>query len=175
MKDRYVVDTNVLIAASAVDLTSAMAIHASPAEPELRKRVKSWLDAFSASPSKLILDGSLAIEQEYRKNLSYSDYGIQVLQHKWDTLCVELVDIAYDQNGYAILGGVLEEVVHDNADRKMVAAAVAVISDGKECCIVFAGESDWHAWEDALSQEGICLEPLIEEWSRAKYQEKLGE
>lgn len=98
----------------------------------------------------------------------------EVLQHKWDTACVELVELVYDQEGHAVLDEPLQGVVHDNADRKIVGAAVAVIEEGRGCCVAFAGDTEWHAWEDALVHEGICLEAVIGEWSRAKYQEKLG-
>lgn len=38
MKSRYVVDTNVLIAASAVDANSSIALEATPDDPGLRRQ-----------------------------------------------------------------------------------------------------------------------------------------
>ena len=56
----------------------------------------------------------------------------------------------------------------------MVAAALDAKFLHGNCAIAFAGDSDWHGWEDPLAAAGLELEPLIPEWSRAKYQEKLG-
>ena len=49
MKARYVVDTNVLIAASAADPVHPKDIDATPAEPLLRLQIWQWLDSFRAS------------------------------------------------------------------------------------------------------------------------------
>ena len=77
-----------------------------------------------------------------------------------------------DGNGEAILPASLAQVVHDGADRKMVAAALASHAQFGEGCVAFAGDTDWHDWEDALAEHAVLLEPIIEAWSRAKHAAK---
>ena len=93
--------------------------------------------------------------------------------HKWSTAAVDDVDVVYDEDGSAILPTALAALVHDGADRKMVAAALASRQVFGEGCIVFAGDTDWHDWEDGLLAHELLLEPIIEAWSRAKHVEKL--
>jgi len=173
MKDRYVVDTNVLIAASAVDADSAIARNTTPSDPALRMKVWEWLDTFQQDTSKLVLDGQGGIEQEYGKKLGFNDFGRQVVLQKWSTGAVDLVDVQYDANGDGILDEPLQTVVHDRADRKMVAAALDAKDQYGFCAIAFAGDTDWHGWENDLLDAGLELEPIIPEWSLAKYKEKL--
>jgi hypothetical protein len=172
MKARYVVDTNVLIAASAADPTHPTDIDATPADPGLRKMIWEWLYAFEQSASRLVLDWAGHIEAEYHKKLGFNDYGIQVVMHKWSTAAVDGVEIAYDNDGYGVLPAPLAAVVHDLADRQMVAAALAAHQLFGEGCIAFAGDTDWHDWEDDLAAHQVQLEPIIEDWSRQKHAEK---
>lgn len=172
MKTRYVVDTNVLIAASAADPTHPKDIDATPAAPELREMVWKWLFEFEQSASRMVLDRTGYIYKEYRKKLGFSDYGIQVVMHKWDTAAVDPVDVEYDEQGYGVLPPTLAPVIHDLEDRKMVAAALAAQAMFGEGCIAFAGDTDWHDWEDALAEHQVQLEPIIEAWSRQKHAEK---
>lgn len=172
MKSRYVVDTNVLIAASAADPIHPRDIDATPAEPELRKLVWDWLHAFERSASRLVLDWEGYIEAEYNKKLGFNDYGIQVVMHKWSTAAVDGVEVSYDDDGHGVLPVTLAPVVRDLEDRKMVAAALAAHAEFGEGCIAFAGDTDWHDWEGALAAHQLQLEPIIEAWSRQKHAEK---
>ena len=174
MKARYVVDTNVLIAASAADPVHPKDIDATPADPELRKVVWEWLHAFEQSESRIVLDLAGGIYDEYihSRYLGFNDYGIQVVMHKWSTAAVDNVNVEYDAQGYGVLPPALATVVHDTADRKMVAAALAAHAMFGEGCIAFAGETDWHDWEGALTAHQVQLEPIIEAWSRQKHAEK---
>lgn len=172
MKARYVVDTNVLIAASAGDPIRPAKIDATPDDPLLRMQVWSWLDKFDSEGSRLVLDGVGKIHSEYRNKLGFNDYGIQVIIRKFDTSAVDFVAVDYDTNGDGVLSVALTEVVHDGADRKMVAAAVRSHVDFGEGCVAFAGDTDWHDWEEALANNGVLLEPIIETWSRKKHAEK---
>lgn len=172
MRPRYVVDTNVLIAASAGDPQQHRPIAATPEDPALRLAVWQWLKAFKESDSRLVLDGAGRIFEEYRHQLGFGDYGHQVVLHKWSTCASDVVEIAYDADGNAVLPADLQPVVHDLADRKMVAACAEAIRVHGACWIAFAGDTDWHGWEQALSAHGIPLEPVIEAWSRQKYAEK---
>jgi len=172
MRERYVVDTNVLIAASAADPEHPTDIDATPAEPELRLAVWNWLKAFEEGDARLVLDQGNKIFDEYRRKLSHHDYGIAVLQHKFDTASVEYVSVEYDRDGNGILPDTLSAVIHDLADRKMVAAALSSHLSFGEGCIAFAGDTDWHDWEAALAEHKVLLEPIIEDWSRRKHAEK---
>lgn len=172
MKVRYVVDTNVLIAASAIDASSAIARDATPSDPELREQVRQWLKDFEKSESRLVLDGEGEIQREYQKKLGFNDYGSQVVMHKLSTSAVDLVNVDYDMHGDGILEEPLQTIVHDRADRKMVAAALDAQTLHGETTIAFAGDTDWHGWELALQAAGLHLEPIIPEWSRAKFLEK---
>jgi len=173
VRARYVVDTNVLIAASAGHPIHPADIEATPADPHLRLKVWEWLDAFNQSSTRLVLDSDLKIFMEYQRKLNVQDFGIQVVMNKWSTLAFDSVDVEYDENGHGVLPSPLQSVVHDNDDKKMVAAALAAHNNfGEEGCIAFAGDTDWHDWEDSLTAHSIVLEPIIEEWSRQKHQEK---
>ena len=79
MRDRYVVDTNVLIAASAADPMHPKDIDATPADFTQRKRVWQWLDDFQASSSRMVLDFAGGIYDEYNNKLGFNDFGIQAI------------------------------------------------------------------------------------------------
>ncbi|KEF41996.1 MAG: hypothetical protein ER33_08345 [Cyanobium sp. CACIAM 14] len=172
MKERYVVDTNVLIAASAADPLHPKDIDATPADPELRRQVWQWLRQFRESSARLVLDQQQEIYREYRHKLDGNDYGLQVVIHKLSTCAADIVSVAYDADGNALLPSPLETVVQDRSDRKMVAACLASIRLQRPCLIAFAGDTDWHDWEEALREHGVELEPIIEAWSRRRHAEK---
>ena len=169
---RYVVDTNVLIAASAVDPAHSHDIGAEPADPGQRLLVWKWLDEFANSDAHLVLDQQGQIFEEYHHKLSFDDYGLQVMLHKWDRGAVDMVDLAYDHDGNAVLPYEIGCVVHDMADRKMVAAALAAQEVFGECCIAFAGDTDWYDWETILLATGLSYDAMIDRWARARYREK---
>jgi hypothetical protein len=172
MKARYVVDTNVLIAASAADPTHPKDIDATPEDPSLRKQVWEWLDSFNTSPSRLVLDTEMKIFDEYQNKLGFNDFGIQVVINKWSTAATDDVTVSYDADGYGVLPASLTAVIHDLADRKMVAAALEATSLYGVAPVAFAGDTDWHGWEDELTKYGVELHPIIEAWSRAKFESK---
>lgn len=174
MKDRYVVDTNVLIAASAADPETQKDIDATPDNPDLLLKIWLWLDTFRQGNVRMVLDLEGEIYNEYCRKLGFNDFGIQVVMHKWQTASVDDVLVDYDADGYGILPETLVHIIHDLADRKMVAAALSSYAEFNEGCVAFAGDTDWHGWEDELLRHNVHLEPLIEDWSRAKYLEKLG-
>lgn len=172
MRQRYVVDTNVLIAASAADPVHPADIAATPTDPALRLEVWQWLDAFEKSGARLVLDSEGRIWDEYQNKLGYTDFGIQVVVSKWSQCAVDSVAVDYDEHGHGILPDTLLPVIHDLADRKMVAASLASFVELGEGCVAFAGDTDWHDWEDALLAHDVIVEPIIEAWSRAKHAEK---
>jgi hypothetical protein len=172
MRDRYVVDTNVLIAASAADPLHPKDIDATPSDPELRRQVWEWLRQFRESSARLVLDQQQEIYKEYRNKLNGNDYGLQVVIHKLSTCATDIVSVAYDADGNARVPAPLEAVVHDLADRKLVAACLESLRLHQPCLIAFAGDTDWHDWEAALRAYGVELEPIIEAWSRQRHAEK---
>lgn len=174
MRARYVVDTNVLIAASAVEPSPQRDIDATPKESAWRQKVWLWLDEFNQSDSRLVLDDKLRIFDEYQnsRHLTHQDFGIQVVMHKWSTSAVDSVPVEFDAEGHGVLPETLAPVIHDLADRKMVAAALAAHTHFGEGCVAFAGDTDWHDWEQALAEHQVLLEPIIEAWSRQKHAEK---
>jgi len=172
MRARYVVDTNVLIAASAADPVNPKDIDATPQDPRLREQVWCWLDAFQRSDARLVLDTEGKIFGEYCNKLGFNDFGVQVVIHKWSTVAYDEVFVEYDANGYGVLPATLNSVVHDAADKKMVAAALAAHAAFGEGCVAFAGDTDWHDWEAALQAHHVLLEPIIEAWSRQKHEAK---
>ena len=93
MKERYVVDTNVLIAASAGDSQDPENIDTTPEDPSLRLKIFYWLDEFRTSPSYLVLDEVGKILKEYRNKLNNQDFNIQVVIHLWITCAVDNVSV----------------------------------------------------------------------------------
>lgn len=166
------VDTNVLIAASAADPVHPKDIDATPPEPALRMQVWNWLTQFEQGDCRLVLDDGEQIFDEYGRKLGFNDFGIQVVMHKWNTSAVDLVPVDYDPDGAGVLPAVLSPVIHDAADKKMVAAALAAHILFGEGCVAFAGDTDWHDWEADLARHDVLLEPIIEAWSRKKHAEK---
>lgn len=126
------------------------------------------------SSGRQVLIWFLTGKKEYKRNLGFNDFGRQVVIHKYSTSAVDPVDVLYDENGDGVLDEPLQTIVHDRADRKMVAAALDALDMYGGCAIAFAGDTDWHGWEDDLCAAGLELEPIIPEWSRTKYAEKTG-
>ena len=172
MRARYVVDTNVLIAASAGNPVQPKDIDATPSDPRLRYAVWKWLADFQASDARLILDTAGKILEEYARKLDFNDFGRQVVMQKWSTAAVDDLVVEYDGHGHGVLPESLQPVIHDAADRKMVASALASHEAFGEGCVAFAGDTDWHDWEADLHRHHVLLEPIIEAWSRKKHAEK---
>lgn len=172
MKERYVIDTNILIAASASDPKNPRDIDATPSDPAERMKVWEWLNNFLRSSSRLVVDSEGIIEEEYGRKLGFNDFGVQVIIRKMSSGASDFVDVAYDANGHGILPVSLDSVVHDREDRKMVAAAIEAHKSFGEGCIAFAGDTDWHDWEAELSRHHVVLEPIIKDWSLKKHAEK---
>jgi hypothetical protein len=119
-----------------------------------------------------MLDLAGRIYDEYNRRLGFNDFGIQVVMHKWSTAAVDNVHVDYDAHGHGVLPETLAPVIHDDDDRKMVAAALVSHEQFGEGCIAFAGDTDWHDWEGALQDHQVQLEPIIEAWSRKKHADK---
>lgn len=175
----YLVDTNVMLAASAShNPLSGLVQRAMPTDPTLRERVHVWLRSFDESDDVMLMDEEFLIRDEYERNMSFNremqdqEYGLQVLQYKQDRGLVEYVPIdVLDANGerIAILSDELTAIVSDREDRKWVAAAQAAHVLFEETCpIVYGAESDWYQIEDTLRPHGIAFNRLLpDEWYEA--------
>jgi hypothetical protein len=172
------IDTNVMMAASAVRELSNVAMRAMPREVELREQVFEWLAAFDQSDNRIVLDDVGLIRDEYEGNLPHNwreqEYGMQVLQSKIDRSQVEIVPIdSLQANGehIAMLEPQHEKLVTDRADRKWVACALAAyVLHGVVPPIVYGAESDWYVAEEPLREIGLCFVRLLpDNW----YQKKL--
>lgn len=173
----FLIDTNVMMAASAVRELSNVAALAMPREVALRERVFEWLVEFDQSDSYIVLDDVGLIRDEYERNLPYNwreqEYGLQVLQSKLDRTQVEVVPIdAQEANGehIAVLEPRHAALVRDREDRKWVACALAAdVLHGAMPPIVYGAESDWYAAEAQLTAIGLRFVRLLpDEWYLAK-------
>jgi len=176
----YLVDTNVMLAASAISEFSNVAARAMPREIELRELVYNWLVDFDQSDNRLVLDEIGLVLAEYDRHMSYNwqeqEYGMKVYQNKVDLMQVDQVLIdTFEGNGehIAVLDPEHEAIVTDREDRKWVACALAaLILFGESPPIVYGAETDWHIAREKLEAIGIRVQPLLPpDW----YQVKVGQ
>ena len=177
----FLIDTNVMLAASAVHDLSNLAIRAMPQEIELREKVYDWLSNFDISETRIVLDEEGLIRDEYEKNMVYNqalyeqEYGMKVLQSKidrcqFDNVTIDIVDPLGER--IAQLSPELELIVRQGDDRKWVAASVAAnILFNEIVPIVYGAETDWFMIHSKLHSHNIHFEKLLpDEW----YQKRIG-
>ncbi len=138
-----VVDTNVLVLATAAEQGWT-----SPRVPTddtaVLAKVFQWASAFRGDASRqLVMDfPRKTILLEYKNNLpDFQCFGRRVVQHKFDTGALSIVDLDYWMNGneaVAVLPTDTDRYFHDLGDRKMVAAASKAVAP-----IVNATDGDW--------------------------------
>ncbi|MFB4391365.1 MULTISPECIES: hypothetical protein [unclassified Pseudomonas] len=175
MADTRVVDTNVLIVASAAHQDSPFEAHATPLqEAEHLQTVLKWVEAFHKDVDRhMVLDVEGHISNEYRNKLSEQNYGLLMMQHKISRGQVAWVYFDVDQNGHAKLSDALTKAVTDREDRKMVAAVLEAKVDGHTSKLVNACDTDWLDCEKALKSAGVEAEHLLEEqWLRPRWRAK---
>ena len=169
----YLVDTNVMLAASAVFELSNLAVRAMPQEIDLREVIYEWLADFDQSDRRIVLDEAGLVRDEYERNMPFNlreqEYGMQVLQHKLDRNLADYVPIdSLEANGehIAVLDPAHEELVTDREDRKWVACALAAqILFGQVPPIVYGAETDWFIAEAQLRGIGLCFQRLLpDDW-----------
>ena len=168
------VDTNVLIVASAADEGSPFGAEATPIEEAaLRQQVFDWLEAFVTDPTRhAVLDVDWHVCGEYRHKLTEQDYGWLVMMHKMDRGEVVWVDVLLNKDGNAVLPPELAQAVTDLADRKMVAAALAALDAGNATRITNAADTDWIDCQQALLAVGLKVENLLPDWLQARWRQK---
>ena len=173
----FLIDTNVMLAASAINELSNVAHRAMPQEIELRELVFDWLSEFEQSDQHLVLDEAGLIQNEYDRNMPFNwreqEYGLQVLQAKLDRNQVEFVPIdTLEGNGehIAVLTPAHEALVSDREDRKWVACALAAkIFFNVTPPIVYGAETDWFIAEKNLRAIGLCFKRLLpDSWYEAR-------
>jgi hypothetical protein len=167
----HIIDTNVLLVASAQHPDSPFDDSQVPAEQQ--QVVLDWLMAFRKDGQRqVVLDGLWKIWEEYNNKMTGQDIGLLVVSEKLQSSLVRIVDVAYDTNGHGCLPPKLEMVVHDRSDRKFVAVALKDRSQGGESTIVNAVDSDWCDWEEKLKPFGIEVRHLIDDlyrdWQRKR-------
>ena len=173
----YLVDTNVMLAASAVSELSNQAVRAMPQEIELREMIYEWLADFDQSDRRIVLDEEGLVRDEYERNMPFNlreqEYGMQVLQSKLDRNLADYVPIdSLEANGerIAVLDPAHEAVVTDREDRKWVACALAAqILFDQVPPIVYGAETDWFIAEEQLRGIGLCFQKLLpDDWYTSK-------
>lgn len=139
----HVVDTNVLVVATAAELAWTRP-RIPTNDPAVIQRVFEWVVAFRMDAERqLVMDfPSKTILLEYKNNLpDFQCFGRRVVQHKFDTGALSIVDLDYWMNGneaVAVLPTGTDRYFHDLGDRKMVAAAYEAATP-----IVNATDGDW--------------------------------
>ncbi len=173
----YLVDTNVMLAASAVSELSNQAVRAMPQEIELREMIYEWLADFDQSDRRIVLDEEGLVRDEYERNMPFNlreqEYGMQVLQSKLDRNLADYVPIdSLEANGerIAVLDLAHEALVTDREDRKWVACALAAqILFDQVPPIVYGAETDWFIAEEQLRGIGLCFQKLLpDDWYTSK-------
>ena len=165
----YLVDTNVMLAASAVSELSNQAVRAMPQEIELREMIYEWLADFDQSDRRIVLDEEGLVRDEYERNMPFNlreqEYGMQVLQSKLDRNLVDFVHIdSLRANGehIAVLAPAHEALVTDREDRKWVACALAAqVLFERMPPIVYGAETDWFIAEEQLGGIGLLFQRLL--------------
>ena len=176
MAEARVVDTNVLYVASAADPGSPFPEDGSPVDSATdRDRVLFWLRDFEVDPNRLVvIDWDWRICGEYLNKKNYDgiteqDYGWLAIMSKRDRDEVVWIGFDVDNDGTAILPSPISDQMTDQADKKMVAGVIAASSNGHDCQLTVACDTDWIDVEHCLKDSGIKIELLIEGWLRAKW------
>lgn len=169
----FLIDTNVMLAASAVSELSNVATRAMPQEIELREAVYVWLSEFDQSDARIVLDEEGLVRHEYDRNMPFNqketEYGQRVLQNKIDLGQIEYVPIkTLEANGehIAVLDPAHEPLVTDREDRKWVACALsAQVHFNDTPPVVYGAETDWFVAEEKLCAIGLCFKRLLpDDW-----------
>lgn len=175
MVEARVIDTNVLIVASAADGGSPFCLEDTPVtENQLRQQILDWLIAFEQDSLRhTVLDNSWTICEEYQNKLNVEqDYGWLAMMAKMDRSEVVWVDFPTDSGGHAVLPKNLAIAVTDLADRKMVAAVLEAQKQVTLCKLTNVCDTDWFDCADALSDYGVEVEQLLGDWLLQKWEAK---
>lgn len=169
--DKHVIDTNVLLVASAAHDASPFPADATPVEKaELRTEVLNWVMDFEESQRGMMLDYAWEIIGEYQNNLSEQDYALQIVLHLKDTSRVSWFLLEQEADGRTrIPHAELDQAITDLADRKMVAGVMAGGCGVGGCNLINACDTDWYDWQAAMEAADVYVEQLIHEWCHARW------
>lgn len=178
--NKHVIDTNVLLLASAAHEASPFDAEGTPVNDEwLRRKVLEWLIAFEMGGNLIVLDWGWRIVAEYkgeqrRLKLTDQDYGLQVVLNKFSTGQFCGVSLEWDTPYSARINhSELSIAIKDEADRKMVAAVIEAGCAKGGCNLVNACDTDWYDCQDKLEAADIFVEQLIgSEWCFPTWQKK---
>ncbi|NJL29100.1 MAG: hypothetical protein HC897_15055 [Thermoanaerobaculia bacterium] len=160
----HIIDTNVLLVASAAN--SASPFTDSDLPGELQTHVLNWLTAFRLDTTRaMVWDTTWTIYSEYRRKLTDQDYGLQVVHEKLDSARFVAIELDDDSNATVPV----EFSSFDRSDRKFLAVLLA---DEEKSTLINATDTDWLEIEDDLRAAGVTVEHLLEDWLRTKRAEK---
>ncbi|HPM01303.1 MAG TPA: hypothetical protein PK816_04015 [Candidatus Cloacimonadota bacterium] len=130
------------------------------------------------SKKGLVIDDGYEIFNEYRQQLSMSGQpGIGdrfmkwVYNNQWSLPSSHRVKITKNGISYDEFPEHKGLNSFDNSDRKFVAVSNA---HPDKPTILQATDSKWWGWKDALSECGITVQFMCEEYIQTKYQKKMG-
>lgn len=165
MNKYYLIDTNVLLAASGV---------ATQLRQEQVATVSGWLSQFRQDGDAfLLLDSEGAplitktrIIEEYQRKMPKSAFGWQVIKSKLEArkyLCYRVAYEGTPHNEYAVLPQTLTRGWRDPSDKKFMAVALEHIRvyPRQRCRIVNATDTDWSQYVSILRQHFIEVEQLL--------------
>jgi len=165
MSKYYLIDTNVLLAASGM---------ATQLRQDQVATVSAWLTRFRQDGDAfLLLDSEGAplitktrIIDEYLRKMPKSAFGWQVIKSKleaWKYLCYRITYEGTTPNEYAVLPPTLTREWRDPSDKKFMAVALEHIRayPRQRCKIVNATDPDWSQCISILRQHFIEVEQLL--------------
>lgn len=169
--DKHVIDTNVLLVASAAHDASPFPADATPVEKaELRSEVLAWVMEFEQSQRRILLDFGWEIVGEYQNKLSEQDYALQIVLQMTSTDRVMWFQLEREADGRTrIAHAGLDPAINDLADRKMVAAVLAGGCAAGGCNLVNACDTDWYDWQTEMEAADVYVHQLIHGWCHAKW------
>lgn len=151
----HVVDTNVLIVASAANGLVPRYADVPVGSDDIQK-VFEWVQAFrDACDRRIVLDECFRIYAEYRNKLNDQHFGLLAIHHKL-TSCLRSVSVDYDGDGHGVVPPALSCI--DNSDKKFVAAA---LNDPATIHIVNACDGDWKEQAAVLESHGVVVVELL--------------
>ncbi|MFV8753600.1 hypothetical protein ACNOYE_23855 [Nannocystaceae bacterium ST9] len=151
-----IIDTNVLLVASAADPGSPFAdTHLTPAE---QLAVLDWVLSFHRSAEQVVLDNGMTIHDEYYNKMTGQDFGMIVITEKLQSARLHVIE--YDADGHGVVPAAFAAL--DRSDRKFLAVALADLDAGDSSEIVNATDTlDWNAIAAACEAHGITIRHLL--------------
>lgn len=170
---KCIVDTN-------VPKTANYALDPAKIPEELKPCVLACVEAVEHVVNRrcLVIDAGNEIFDEYRRQLSLKgqpgvgDHFMKwVHDNQWNLPHADRVAITRNGSSYDEFPSHPDLTHFDNSDRKFIAVANAHPAKPP---ILQATDSKWWGWSDALALAGITVCFLCPDYSKRKFQEKMG-